>query len=119
MSGSAPPTIAPGGIMRRIRGRSSAELFGEFPRLKERYRGRHFWGRGYFCASVGQVADEMIRSYPEHHSEPNPDDEVKEGYKKTGLIRPKRKKVACQKRPLAFSTKRRLFNFSIIFKQFL
>jgi len=74
---SATPTMAPSEIMRRIKGRSSAKLFEEFPQLKKRYWGRHFWGRGYFCASAGKVTDEMIRSYLEHHFEPNPDDKVK------------------------------------------
>ncbi len=77
ISVSAPPAMAPSGIMRRIRGRTSVKLFGEFPHLKKRYRGRHFWGRGYFRAASGQVTDDMIRNYLEHHSEPNPDDKVR------------------------------------------
>jgi len=77
ISVSAPPSMAPSEIMRRIRGRSAAELFGEFPHVKKRYRGRHFRSRGYFCATSGQVTDDMIRSYLEHHSEPNPDDKMK------------------------------------------
>ena len=77
ISVSAAPVMAPGGIMRRIRGRTSVKLFGEFPHLKKRYRGRHFRGRGYFCATSGQVTDDMIKNYPGHHSEPNPDDKSK------------------------------------------
>jgi putative transposase len=50
---SAPPNMAPSEIMRRIEGRTSSKLFEELPRLKQRYGGRHFWGRGYFCATVG------------------------------------------------------------------
>ena len=34
---SAPPTIAPSEIMRRIKGRSSMKLFQKFPHLKNRY----------------------------------------------------------------------------------
>ncbi len=34
---SAPPTMAPSEIMRRIKGRASSKLFGEFPLLKQRY----------------------------------------------------------------------------------
>ena len=70
---SAPPTMAPSEIMRRIKGRTSAKLFEEFPHIKKRYWGRHFWARGYFCATSGQVTDEMIKSYLEHHFEPSPD----------------------------------------------
>ena len=71
---SAPPHMAPSEIMRRIKGRSSSKLFEEFPLLKKRYWGRHFWARGYFCATVGQMTEEMINEYLEHHFEPNPSD---------------------------------------------
>jgi putative transposase len=49
-------------------------LFEEFPHLKKRYWGRHFWARGYFCATVGQMTEEMIKDYLEHHFEPKVDD---------------------------------------------
>jgi len=74
---SAPPTIAPGEIMRRIKGRTASKLFQEFSKFKKRYQGRHFWARGYFCATSGQVTDEMIQTYPEHHSEPKKKDNFK------------------------------------------
>jgi putative transposase len=44
----------------------------EFPTLKQRYWGRHFWARGYFCATVGEMTEEMIKEYLEHHFEPDP-----------------------------------------------
>ncbi len=74
---SAPPTMAPSEIMRRIKGRSATKLFEEFPMLKKRYWGRHFWARGFFCVTSGQVTDEMIMNYLEHHFEPKPDDNFK------------------------------------------
>ncbi len=74
---SAPPTMAPSEIMRRVKGRSASKLFEEYPKLKARYWGRHCWARGYFCATVGQVTEEMIKSYLEHHFEPTRDDNFK------------------------------------------
>ncbi|MFA6009139.1 MAG: IS200/IS605 family transposase [Desulfobacteraceae bacterium] len=74
---SAPPTMAPSEIMRRIKGRAATKLFEEFPMIKKRYWGRHFWARGFFCATSGQVTDEMIKSYLEHHFEPRPNDDFK------------------------------------------
>ena len=71
---SAPPNLAPSEIMRRIKGRTARKLFEEFPMLKKRYWGRHFWARGFFCVTAGKVTDEMIQNYLEHHFEPNPDD---------------------------------------------
>ena len=74
---SAPPNMAPSEIMRRIKGRSSRKLFEEFSAIKKRYWGKHFWARGYFCATVGQMTEEMVKEYLEHHFEPNPDDKFK------------------------------------------
>lgn len=74
---SAPPTMAPSEIMRRIKGRTASKLFEEFPKLRKRYWGRHFWARGYFCVTSGQVTDEMIKNYLEHHFEPNKEDNFK------------------------------------------
>ena len=71
---SCPPELAPSEIMRRLKGRTSSKLFEEFPEIKRRYWGRHFWARGYSCATVGQMTEEMIKSYLEHHFEPRPDD---------------------------------------------
>jgi len=74
---SAPPTMAPSEIVRRIKGRTSSKLLAEFPHLQKRFWGRHFWARGYFCASSGNVTDEMIKTYLEHHFEPKKDDDFR------------------------------------------
>ena len=74
---SAPPNMAPSEIMRRIKGRSSSKLFESFPELKKRYWGRHFWARGYFCVTSGNVTDEMIKEYLEHHFEPKINDDFR------------------------------------------
>ncbi|PKH04518.1 IS200/IS605 family transposase [Psychromonas sp. MB-3u-54] len=71
---SAPPNMAPSEIMRRVKGRSSSKLFESFPDLKKRYWGRHFWSRGYFCVTSGDVTEEMIKEYLAHHFEPKVDD---------------------------------------------
>ncbi len=74
---SAPQELAPSEIMRRVKGRTASKLFEEFPMLKKRYWGRHFWARGYFCATVGEMTEEMIKQYLEHHFEPDPASEFK------------------------------------------
>ena len=70
----ARPNMGRSESMRRIKGNTSSRLFEEFPHLKKRYWGRHFWARGYFCATVGQMTEEMIKQYLEHHFEPNAND---------------------------------------------
>ena len=74
---SSPPTMAPSEIMRRLKGRTSSKLFEEFPHIRKRYWGQHFWARGYFCATVGQLTEEMIQEYLEHHFEPRPNDDFR------------------------------------------
>lgn len=71
---SCPPTMALSEIMRRLKGRTWSKLFEEYPHIKKRYWGRHFWARGYFCATVGQMTEEMIKKYLGHHFEPNKSD---------------------------------------------
>jgi putative transposase len=60
---SCPPTLAPAKLVQYIKGRSSRMIQEEFPHLKKRYWGQHMWGRGYFCATVGTVTEEIIRQY--------------------------------------------------------
>jgi REP element-mobilizing transposase RayT len=42
-----PPHIAVSDFVRRVKGRSSHRVHMEFPELRKRYWGRHFWTRGY------------------------------------------------------------------------
>ena len=71
---SAPTHVSASQIMQKIKGRSSRMLQQEFPHLKKRYWGQHIWARGYFCTTVGQVTDQMIRDYIEGHVGKSPDD---------------------------------------------
>jgi putative transposase len=72
---SAPPHHAVSDLMQKLKGRSSRLLQQEFPHLRKRYWGQHLWARGYFCATVGQVTDKMVKEYIESHLTPSPDDQ--------------------------------------------
>lgn len=71
---SAPPNISPSDIMQRVKGRVSRKIFEEFPHVKKRYWGRHFWARGYFCVTSGELTKDMIVEYLGHHFEKDPND---------------------------------------------
>ena len=58
-------------FIKRAKGRSSRKLQQEFPELKKRYWGRHFWARGYFSATSGNVTDDVINEYINRHSDAN------------------------------------------------
>jgi len=59
---SVPPRYSPAEVMKRIKGNSSERIFREFPELKKRYWGQHFWARGYFVSTVG-ADEETIKKY--------------------------------------------------------
>ena len=52
-------------IMQWLKGISSRVLLQEFPHLRKRFRGRHFWARGYLAVSSGNITDEMVKEYIE------------------------------------------------------
>ena len=61
-------------LVRRMKGRSSRKLQQEFPELNKKYWGRHFWAIGFGCWSTGNITDEMVNEYLEHHRRPKDDD---------------------------------------------
>ena len=58
-------------FVKRLKGRTSRKLQQEFPLLKKRYWGRHFWVIGFGCWSTGNITDEMVNDYLEHHRKPD------------------------------------------------
>jgi putative transposase len=58
-------------LVKLMKGRSSRKLQLEFPELKNRYLGRHFWAIGFGCWSTGNITDDMVNQYLEHHRNPN------------------------------------------------
>ncbi|TDS53830.1 putative transposase [Myroides indicus] len=58
-------------IVKLLKVRTSRKLQIEFPVLKQRYLGRHFWVIGFGCWSTGNITDEMLNEYLEHHRKPN------------------------------------------------
>ena len=71
---SYPPKLSVSEIVKRLKGRSARLLLDEFSELKRRYWGQHLWGIGYGAWSSGNITDEMIRKYLDHHKDnPNSD----------------------------------------------
>ena len=62
-----PPRLALSDLVKRLKGRSSRILQLEYPHLRKRYWGRHFWVIGYGAWSTGNITDEMVQAYLEHH----------------------------------------------------
>ena len=64
---AVPPNQAISDVMRRIKGRSSRRIQQAFPAIRKRYWGCHFWARGYFSTTSGNITDDVILQYLENH----------------------------------------------------
>ncbi len=73
---SAPAYFSPSKVAQLLKGKSSYKLQKEFPNLKKRYWRQHIWSRGYFCATVGVVTEELVKKYIEHQGEEDKDFKV-------------------------------------------
>jgi putative transposase len=58
-------------IVKRLKGRTSRRIQEEFPNIGKKYWGRHFWAIGYGVWSTGNITDEMVQQYLEHHRSPS------------------------------------------------
>ena len=49
-------------------GRSSRKIQQEFEHIRKRYWGCHFWQRGYFSTTSGNITDDVIENYLKQHA---------------------------------------------------
>ena len=59
---SIPPKESVAKTIGRIKGKSAPMIFDRHPEYRERYD-RHFWARGYYCETVGNVNEDTIKKY--------------------------------------------------------
>lgn len=64
---SVPPYLSISKLVQYLKGKTSRKVQQEFPELKKRYWGQHFWAIGYFVRTSGNVTDDMIKDYIENH----------------------------------------------------
>ena len=62
-----PPSLSISELVKKLKGRTSRILQMEFPDLGKRYWGKHFWAVGYGVWSTGNITDQMLQEYLEHH----------------------------------------------------
>ena len=71
---SYPPKLSISDLVKRLKGRSAILMLDEFSELKRRYWDQYLWGIGYGAWSTGNITDEMVQKYLNHHKEgPNTD----------------------------------------------
>ena len=65
-----PTRLAISDLVKRLKGRTSRLLQQEYPQLQKQYWGKHFWAIGYGAWSTGNITDELVEKYLEHHRSP-------------------------------------------------
>ena len=65
------PSKSMSDLLKRLKGRTSRRLQEEYPVLRKKYWGRHFWAIGYGVWSTGNITDKMVQQYLEHHRQPS------------------------------------------------
>lgn len=63
---SVPPHLSYSKLVQYIKGYTSHKIQAEFKEINKQFWGKHFWARGYFVASSGNITDEIIAQYIEN-----------------------------------------------------
>ena len=67
------PHVSVSEFVKRAKGRSARKIQQELPSLRKRYWGCHFWGRGYFSSTSGNVSgnvtEEVVNEYIDNHAD--------------------------------------------------
>lgn len=71
-----PPHISVSEFVKIAKGRSSRKIQQEFPQIRKNYWGCHFWGRGFFSSTSGNVTDDIINAYIDDHSDAHRSDNL-------------------------------------------
>ena len=66
-----PPNKSVSDIVKKLKGRTSRKLQMEFKELSKRYWGKHFWSIWDGVWSTGDVTQDMVDEYLEHHRTPS------------------------------------------------
>ncbi len=103
---SGPTNMSVAQIVQYLKGKSSHRLQREFRELQKKYWGQHLWARGYFCATVGAVNEEMVKKYIENQAE-------EEGSFKVWDLEPKAEEKGAPKRSLGGLIRKLLTGFSL------
>ena len=70
-----PPKQSVSEFMSYVKGKSSLMIFDRHPEYRPKWGDRHFWARGYYVTTVGNVNETTIREYIRNQEE---DDRLKE-----------------------------------------
>ena len=64
-----PPKLSVADFMSYLKGKSALMFFDRHQELCPKYGDRHFWARGYYVSTVGNVNEDTIRKYIQEQEE--------------------------------------------------
>ena len=64
---SIPLYISVSKVVQYLKGKTSRIIQQEYPELRKRYWGKHFWAVGYLVRTSGNITDEIIKQYIEKY----------------------------------------------------
>lgn len=56
------PKMSLSAVFTKLKGKRALMIFGRHPEYRDKY-GRHFWARGYYAETVGQVNEDTMNIY--------------------------------------------------------
>jgi putative transposase len=65
---SIPPKLSVSDFMGYLKGKSALMVFDRHPEMGSKFN-RHFWAKGYYVATVGNVTEDTVREYIEKQQE--------------------------------------------------
>jgi putative transposase len=63
-----PPKISVSGFMGYLKGKSALMIFDKHPEMGSKFN-RHFWARGYYVSTIGNINEEAIKTYIKNQQE--------------------------------------------------
>ncbi len=74
---SVHPHLTVSSLVKQLKRKSSWKIMSEFKSISRQFWGHHFWVRGYFVASSGNVTDEVILEHIAGQDKEKEDNEFK------------------------------------------
>ena len=64
-----PPKLSVSEFMSYLKGKSTLMLFDRHPEYRQKWGDRHFWARGYYVETIGNITDEAVQKYIKEQAE--------------------------------------------------
>ena len=64
-----PPKLSISDVMAYLKGKSSLMIFDRHPEYRPKWGDRHFWARGYYVETIGNITESAVKKYIQEQAE--------------------------------------------------